>query len=120
MEIGTITQILKYVFFIGEWRLPAPSRTFATHLSEGVGFAIHPGHHVMATNSSECARAFRHHGRRVMRTTGAVMCRTRKHRARHGEFFFFCRQKIQAIGNMFAGKEARQALCNHAGNAGRR
>ena len=63
MEIGTVTQILEHVFFIGKRRLAAPGRAFATHLRKRIGLAIHPGHHVMATDTAKRTRTFRYHGR---------------------------------------------------------
>jgi len=52
MEISAVTQILKYVVFFSEWGLANPLRTLPAHLGKGMGFAVHPRHHVMATNTT--------------------------------------------------------------------
>ena len=47
VEIGAIAQILENVLGVGERRLPRPRHTFAAHMGEGVGAAVHPRHHVI-------------------------------------------------------------------------
>ena len=48
------------------------------------------------------------------------MRRTREYRTRHRQFFFFRGQKVQTVGDVFAGKETRQTFRNHARNTRRR
>ena len=50
------------MFLVGEGFLTNPSDTFTTHLREGVGAAIHPGGHIMATDASDSARTIRYAG----------------------------------------------------------
>ena len=119
MEVGAVAQILEDVFLVGERCLPAPGHAFAAHLGKGVGVAVHPGDHVVAADAGHGPRAFRHHGGAVVRATRAVMRGARESGAGQGEFLFLRRQKRKAIADVLGGKEARQALGNHAGDARR-
>ena len=96
VEIRAVAEVLEDVLRLGERRLAAPRRAFAAHLREGFGAAIHPRHHVMATDAAERARAFRHRRRRVVRAAGAVMRGAREIGARQREFFFFFLDPAQA------------------------
>ena len=71
VEIGAVTEVGEDVLFCRKWRLTNPGHAFAAHVREGGRAAVHPGHHVVATNAGHCPRAFRHAGRGVVRATRA-------------------------------------------------
>ena len=120
MKIGAVAEILEHVLGFGERRLPAPGRTFATHLGEGLGTTVHPGDHVVATDAAERARAFRHRGRGVVRTARAIMRGAWKIGARQRQFLFLGGDPLQPIRNRLAGEKTREAFCDHARDARRR
>ena len=75
MEIGTVSQVLKNMFGLGEWRLPDPGNTFTTHLGKCFRLPITSlkNAHVVTTNTAHGATAFRDACRRTVRTTRTIM-----------------------------------------------
>ncbi len=53
--VGAVAKIGEDVLFGGEGRLADPGDAFAAHLAEHVGFAVHPGDHVMAADAGHGA-----------------------------------------------------------------
>ncbi len=97
MEIRAIAQVLEHMRGAGKRCLPRPRHPFAAHVGEGVGGAVHPGHHVVATDAAQRARAFRHGGGGVVRAARAVMRHARELRARQGHFRFLGIHPAQAL-----------------------
>ena len=62
MEIGAVAEILEHVPGFGKGRLAEPGRAFATHLGKGLGAAIHPGRHVVTTDTAVGDATLGHHG----------------------------------------------------------
>ncbi len=117
VEVGAVAEVLEHVGRVGERSLPAPGDAFAAHLGEGVGAAVHPGDHVVATDAAERAAAFGHLGRGVVRAAGAVVRHARELRARQGEFAFLGVHPAQHVAHLFAVMEALDAARDHAGDA---
>ncbi len=67
MEIRAVAEVGEDMLFVGERCLSDPGHTFRAHVREGRRFAIHPQHHVMATDTGQRTAAFRHLGGRVVR-----------------------------------------------------
>src|SRR5690606_25854280 len=101
MEISTVAEILENVLRFGKRRLTTPRHAFAAHMRERIGAAIHPRHHVMATDAAMRARAFRHGGRGVVRAARAVMRCAREVCAWQGELMFFRFDPRNARTNRF-------------------
>ncbi|MNI03962.1 hypothetical protein D3C73_568750 [compost metagenome] len=119
VEIGAVAQVLEHVLGIGEGGLPGPRHAFATHVGEGVGAAVHPGHHVMATDAGQRTRAFRHGGGGVVRAAGAVVRNAREAGARQRKLGFLFLHPLQALLDGVVVEELLDAATDHAGDGGR-
>jgi hypothetical protein len=71
VEVGAVAEVGEDVLLVGERRLADPGHAFAAHVGEGRGIAVHPGHHVVAADAGDGARAFGHARRGVVRAAGA-------------------------------------------------
>ena len=97
VEVGAVAEVLEHVLGVGERRLARPGHAFAAHVGVGVGAAVHPRDHVVATDAAERARTFRHHGRGVVRAARAVVRHARELRARQREFGFLLLHPAQHV-----------------------
>ena len=119
MEVGAVAEVLEDVRGLGERRLAGPGHAFAAHVGEGVGAAVHPRHHVMATDAALRARAFRHLGAGVVRAAGAVMRHAREVGARQRQLAFLAFHPAQHLADVLAVVEALDARGDDAGDARR-
>ena len=73
MEVGAITEVGEDVLFRRERRLSDPGHALAAHVGEEAGLAVHPGDHVMATDTGQATAAIGQFGGGIVRTARAEM-----------------------------------------------
>ena len=71
MEIGAVAEIGEHVFFVGEGGDADPRHALAAHMGKGLGVAVHPDRHEVATDAGKGAAAFGHFCRCVVRAARA-------------------------------------------------
>ena len=125
MEVGAVAEVLEHMRRRGERGLPRPGDAFAAHVGVGIGAAVHPRDHVVATDAAERAAAFGHHGRGVVRAARAVVRHARERGARQGELGFLVLHPAQHAFHLLAVARSEQigpldAAGDHAGDARRR
>ena len=116
VEVGAVTEVLEDMRGVSKRRLADPGRALAAHLGKGVGVAVHPLGHVVATDTALGAAAFRQFGRGVMRAAGAEVRGAYGGVFGRGQRCFLGREKGQTLFNLWAAVDRREALGDGAGD----
>ena len=116
MEVGAVAQVLENVRGVGERRLADPGGPLAPHLGEGVGVAVHPLGHVVATDAALGAAAFGQLGRGVVRAAGTEVRGAQGAVLGRGQGGFLGREEGQALLDAGAAVDRRQALGDGPGD----
>ena len=69
MEIGAVPEVLKNMLGFDKGLLTNPGHSFATHLAEGIGLAVHPGDHIVAAHAALSTTALGDFGGRIVRAS---------------------------------------------------